>query len=78
MCNVGAKEIEVLKEINAIKKKPMPGVVAHPCNLTWEAEMGRITVRGQTEQKAHEMSSKSIKAGRGGTCLSSQLHRKSK
>jgi hypothetical protein len=47
----------------------MPGILA-----TKEAEIGRITVRGQPGYKILETPSQPM-TGHGSTCLSSQLHR---
>jgi hypothetical protein len=44
--------------------------------VTWEAEIGGIMVPGQSWKKVHKTPSQSIKAGRGGTCLSFQLCKK--
>jgi hypothetical protein len=43
---------------------------------TQKAEIRRITVQGQPRQKVTKTPYQPIKAGHGGTCLSSQLHRK--
>jgi hypothetical protein len=42
---------------------------------TQKAEMGKVAIQGQPRQKVCEITPQLIKAGLGGTCLSSQLHR---
>jgi hypothetical protein len=63
---LGPRKLRLLKRLMPLKRSQRQVWWLIPVILlTWEAEMGRITVRGQPEQKVHAISSKSIKAGRG-------------
>jgi hypothetical protein len=62
------KKVQIKTTMSAGHKWLTPVIIA-----TWEVEIGRIKVRGQSKQKVLKTSSQPI-TGHSGTCLSSQLY----